>query len=169
MGGLQKSPLKKIKETKMNREINREEIKELIIKQNEKFVLDQYDRGVLDTLVKLYDEEFCYGRDSISIYEMIHNELGIDFMAQRQAKLDKIRKKINDKMDKLISLQNWENHDEYVGIVELREFYESMRKRMNNAIDEIDITKNRPELWNDMQDLKTKVNTMIQIVLDKQA
>ena len=155
----------------MEIEIIRNRIKELIIKQQNLFegkrMLNQYERGTLDTLVEIFDEEFMWDTKE-SIYERIHNELGIDLMAQRQAKIDNIRKKVNDKIDTLISIQNWENHEEYVGIVELREFYESMRNRMNSAIDEIDITKNRPELWNDMQDLKTKLNSMIQIVLDKE-
>lgn len=144
----------------MNREENRNKIKELIIEQEERFknnkMLEPYDRGVLDTLVKLYDEEFCYGRDSVSIYEMIHDELGINLYKQRQNKVDKIREKVDGKIDECLRLYP-----------ELADIIDKIRIEAHKAIDKIDITKKRPELWDDMQTLKTKLNSMISLLTNK--
>ena len=144
----------------MEREKNREKIKELIIRQEELFAkkksLDPYERGVLDTLVKLYDEEFCYGRDSVSIYELIHDELGVDLYKQRQGKVDNIRQKVDKKIEETLKL--WP---------ELTDIIINIKTEAHKAIDKIDITKNRPELWNDMQDLKDKLNSMISLLTNR--
>ena len=138
----------------MDREKNRQKIKELIEEEHEIIHVqgklhDPYKRGVLDTFVELYDEEFCYGRDHKSIYHIIHEELGIDYMDLRKVRLAKIKAKVNLIIDDMAE----KTMDD--------DFVESIRTQCMNHVDEIDINQKRPALWDDMQILKDTLNGLL--------
>jgi len=145
----------------MNREKIREQITEMMKVEHDLVWIqhkpvDPYDRGVLDTLIKLYDEEFCYGKDHPSIYDIINDELGIDLQQLRRDKVDRLYNRVDEEIFKMV--QELGDNPELI---------KQIRTEAYKSIDKIDITKSRNDLWDDMQKLKHKLNGMLSILYNK--